>query len=92
MDFETVVKNLYSWKKIWEGVLAFREEKVQRIQGVSSGHQAGGGIYVLTLYFCTKFTGSGAQIATVSATISEPHRARYTDALESFLAYYIVAG
>ena len=79
-------------EKIWEGVLAFREEKVQEFQGGSGGHQAGVGIYVLTPYFCAKFTGSGAQIATVIATLSEPHRARYTDALESFLAYYITAG
>ena len=83
---------MYSWEKIWEGVLAFREEKVQEFQGVSGGHQAGVGIYVLTLYFCAKSTMNVRQITTVNATLSEPHRARYTDALELFLAYYIIAG
>ena len=47
-------------EKIWEGVLAFRKEKVQEIQGVSAHGHEGVGIYVLTLYFYAKFTVSGA--------------------------------
>ena len=35
-------------------MLAFREEKVQEFQGVSSGHQAGVGIYVLPPLFLSK--------------------------------------
>ena len=70
-------------------MLAFRKEKVQEIQGVSASGHEGVGIYVLTLYFCAKFTMNVRQITTVNATLSEPHGARYTDALESFLAYYI---
>ena len=57
-------------RKIWEGVLAFREEKVQEIQGGSSGYQAGGGIYVLTPYFYAKSTAN----ATISELMTIPKR------------------
>ena len=45
-------------------VLAFRAEKVQRIQGVLRPHQVGVGIYGLPLRL--------RENTTVSATISEP--------------------
>lgn len=57
-------------RKIWEGVLAFREEKVQEIQGGSSGYQAGGGIYVLPPYFYAKSTAN----ATISELMTSPKR------------------
>ena len=42
--------------KIWEGVLSFREEKVQRIQEVSASGHVGVGIYVLPSVFCKKYS------------------------------------
>ena len=48
--------------KIWEGVLTFREEKVQRIQEVSASGHVGVGIYVHPPFFAK---------STVNATISE---------------------
>ena len=51
-------------------MLAFREEKVQEIQGVSASGHEGVGIYVLTPYFYAKSTAN----ATISELMTSPQR------------------
>ena len=72
----------YARKKVV--VLAFRAEKVQRIQGVLIPHQAGGGIYGLPPRLTRKYHGERNNKRTV--------KTEYSNALETFSVSIILAG